>query len=113
MQSTMIVSTLFFAAYAGAAAAQQQQSCISVEVNGARTLPYACLSEQLLPLAMRSKGGEAPVLLSARNALRPSNELGVFNRSATAIRMGANFGYSAQAQRPLLLPAYVPLLPSH
>lgn len=111
MQNTMVTAAWLWFAHAGAAVAQP--SCISVEVNGVRTLPYACLSEQLLPETMRNKTAEVPVVLSARNAQRPANELGVFNRSATAIRMGTNFGHSAQAQRPPLPAFDVPRAPAH
>jgi hypothetical protein len=94
-----------------AGAPQQEKSCLSVEVHGVRTLPYDCLSQQLLPAAQRQR--VTPQLpWSARHAMQPSNELGLFNRSATAIRMGANFGQSAQAQRPPQPESYTPLLPA-
>lgn len=80
----------------------RQPACVTVEVDGIRTLPYDCLSRQLAPPAPRAgaakrEASEAP---SARSAGRPSNQLGLFNRSATSIRMGSNFGRSALPQRP-------------
>ncbi|WP_370679404.1 hypothetical protein [Comamonas sp. GB3 AK4-5] len=112
MHCTVIVATLFFAAYATAAVAQEknEKSCIAIEVNGIRTLPYECLSAQLLPLALRTPVVEGKAPGSARSVMRPSNELGLFNRSATAIRMGSNFGHSAQPQRPPLSTTYSPLV---
>lgn len=116
MHRKTLIGILIFLVSASAFAAEEEddKSCISVEVNGIRTLPYDCLSQQLLPPDVRAGTTQEHGLepLSARSAMRPSNELGLFNRSATSIRMGSNFGRSATPQRPPQPSTYSPLAPS-
>lgn len=94
-------------------AGEGEKSCISVTVDGQHTLPYACLSQQLTPPALQQKSSTDKSLnsLSARKAGLPANTLGLYNHSATSVRMGANFGHSAQAQRPTSGQITSPLLP--
>jgi hypothetical protein len=88
------------AAPAQATAAQaDDKSCIDVDVNGTHTPSYDCLSQQLAP--KQPPGNvESPGLSSSDIANRPSNQIGLYNQSATRIRMGNNFGKSVFPQRP-------------
>ncbi|WP_454734195.1 hypothetical protein [Cupriavidus pauculus] len=88
---------------------QHSASCVSVEVNGQRALAIDCLNERL---AQGMHPGRAPgeVTLSEQNALKPSNQLGLFNFAATANRMGNTFGTSVDAQRPPERPTFIPAL---
>lgn len=114
MGNKVIVITLLFSAAASAmtAASEGEKSCISVTVDGSHTLPYDCLSQQLTPPALRENTNVNNTLntLSARKARQPANTLGLYNHSATAVRMGSNFGHSAQAQRPVSPQIRSPLL---
>ncbi len=76
----------------------QASACVDVEINGYRALSYDCLSQQLAPSESGQPGN--PALASEAIAGRASNQLGLFNRSATSNRMGNNFGKSAFPQRP-------------
>ncbi|WP_342325163.1 hypothetical protein AAEY27_10315 [Kosakonia sp. BYX6] len=117
MRNRVIVITLLLTAVGSTmvAANEGEKSCVSVTVNGNRTLPYDCLSQRLLPPKMSEKTSENKGLnaLSARQINQPANHLGLFNQSATAVRMGANFGHSAQSQRPSPAPISSPLLTGH
>lgn len=83
-------------------AAVGSTSCIEVEVDGQRAPPsFDCLTHQLAPKAQAgASAGTAPPLASEAIVLRPSNQLGLFNRAATGHRMGDQFGRSAFPQRP-------------
>ncbi|GGY04361.1 hypothetical protein [Paludibacterium paludis] len=112
----ILIGAVLLCAVNGAALAEESEpaeSCVAVVVDGVRTLPYECLSRQLTPPEALARAARTSRLaLSARTAERPANELGLFNRSATAIRMGSNFGVSASAQRPPPPSDYSPLLPT-
>ncbi len=113
MQRTLIGVALLLAVHESALAEENPTvpSCVQVVIDGVPTLPYDCLSQQLMPAETRTRTrSQAGLTLSGRSAARPPNEQGLFNRSATAIRMGTNFGLSATAQRPDLPPNYVPLV---
>lgn len=84
-----------------------EPSCIEVEVDGERAPSYACLSERLRPTA-GARAPQDPGIASEAVLQRPGNQLGVFNRAATANRMGNTFGTSVYPQRP---PVMVPTLP--
>ncbi|MDZ4190958.1 MAG: hypothetical protein U1D65_02990 [Pseudomonas sp.] len=74
--------------------------CINVEVNGYKALSYECLSQQLVNpngAAATRKNQDAMNVPVHRRA---PNQLGLFNQSATQIRMGNNFGRSVSPQRP-------------
>ncbi|MDC8757967.1 hypothetical protein [Janthinobacterium fluminis] len=85
--------------------------CVEVEVNGVRTQSLSCLSEKLLPAPAKARPAPPQAGMAAEAiAQRPSNQLGLFNWSATSHRMGNTFGTSVQAQRPAPPPA-APVLP--
>ncbi len=93
------------------AEAQQMTACVSVEVNGQRAPALDCLNERLAQsVASRRPAGDASASLSEQVSRRPSNQLGLFNYSATANRMGNTFGTSVQAQRPPERTTYIPAL---
>ncbi|AZG14824.1 hypothetical protein [Cupriavidus pauculus] len=79
--------------------AQHGAACVSVEVNGQRAPALDCLNERLARGVQAQRPPEAATP-GEQAAGRPSNQLGLFNYSATANRMGNTFGTSAQAQRP-------------
>jgi hypothetical protein len=87
------------------AAAQPAQAgtdaCIDVEVNGQRSQSFECLTQKLKPAPSPQAGNPANVTMSSEEiAHRPSNQIGLFNYSATSHRMGNNFGVSVFPQRP-------------
>ncbi|MGG6871146.1 UNVERIFIED_CONTAM: hypothetical protein P3C96_19815 [Pseudomonas aeruginosa] len=90
-------------------------NCINTEVNGYQALSYECLSQQMTDpdsaaRARREQGGiqllfaararREQELDSAAIVRRPPNQLGLYNQSATRIRLGTSFGNSVEAQRP-------------
>lgn len=87
--------------------ADEAVSCVSVEVNGQRAPALDCLNERLAR-AVRPHNPDGETTSEAI-ANRPSNQLGMFNYSATSIRMGNTFGTSVNAQRP---PTPVPFNPA-
>lgn len=89
-------------------------SCIEVEVDGQRSPPsFGCLTHKLAPRAQAgASAGTAPPLASEAIVLRPSNQLGLFNRAATGHRMGNQFGRSAFPQRPPDAPGARPPIPA-
>jgi len=76
------------------------EGCINVEVNGYKALSYECLSQQLA----NPEGAEATrrnqEAMNVPVQRRAPNQLGLFNQSATQIRMGNTFGTSVTPQRP-------------
>ncbi|WP_411886456.1 hypothetical protein [Polaromonas sp. YR568] len=101
------------AAAAAAAAADDAASCIEVEVNGEKTPSFACLTQKLRPAAdARNASLPPPALGSEAIILRPSNQLGLFNRAATSNRMGNTFGTSVYPQRPPPQVPATPLIPN-
>lgn len=91
----------------GAAAAQPggigEASCAEVTVNGVRAPSFECLTQKLQPrpqLQLQGPGDAQAGLASEGIVLRPSNQLGLFNRAATSTRMGNTFGTSVYPQRP-------------
>ena len=83
------------------AAPQPTTNCTDVEVGSARS--YDCINAQLGNLAHStqrfSSSTDAPV---SANSL--SNVVGTFNQSATANRLGRNFGKSVTPYRPAYTP---------
>lgn len=75
-------------------------SCIEVEVNGERAPSFSCLTQKMSPTAPPHRPPAASELASEAIVQRPSNQLGLFNRSATSQRMGNTFGTSVYPQRP-------------
>lgn len=89
--------------------AQQGTSCVSVEVNGQRAPSLDCLNERLARSLQVRRVSGAPTA-SEQIASRPSNQLGLFNYSATSNRMGNTFGTSVQSQRPPERGTFIPAL---
>lgn len=110
----LFVKTIFTLGVVGgcliSAHANDKDSCIDVEVDGVRSPSYACLSQKLQPAA--GPTGTDPRLSSEAIVNRPSNQLGTFNRAATAQRMGSNFGTSVYPQRPEMPTYHSPLVPN-
>jgi len=92
----------------GLAAASEQRdrgedaaaTCIEVEVNGERAPSFSCLTQKLSPNGNVARPTAVPPLASEAITQRPSNQLGLFNHSATSQRMGNTFGSSVYPQRP-------------
>lgn len=87
-----------------------KQVCVEVEVNGQRAPSFSCLTEKLTPRA-DAKKAQSTRIASEAIVNRASNQLGLFNRAATAHRMGNTFGTSARPQRPPPPTPASPLLP--
>lgn len=97
MQGWVLVAGLGLAVLARA---DDSRGCIDVQVGQTRALAYDCLTRQL-------QGGDGQRAARAnREAMqldvsrRSSNQLGLFNQSATGQRMGNTFGVSVHPQRP-------------
>lgn len=75
-------------------------TCIEVEVNGERAPSFSCLTAKLSPNSNVARPTAIPHLASDVTTGRPSNQLGLFNYSATSQRMGNTFGTSVYPQRP-------------
>jgi len=114
-----ILPLLFFSLAGSAAPAWSAQpdaasdgsaaSCIDVVVNGEHIPSYDCLTQKLMPKA-GGKPQPTPEMTSQAIVGKPSNQLGLFNYTATSNRMGNTFGTSVYPQRPPAAPA-VPVLP--
>lgn len=100
-----------FAEVAKTDAANAPTPCFEVEVNGERAPSYDCLTQKLRPAAGAAGPAATPGMGSEAIVLRPSNQLGLFNRAATANRMGNTFGTSVYPQRPPGSPAMTPRVP--
>ena len=92
----LLIAALLLAGTAQA----EDKACVDVQVGQARALAYDCLSRQL----QNSNANKAAELNRQAQQFdvtrQPPNRLGVFNQSATSVRMGNTFGTSAQPQRP-------------
>ena len=75
-------------------------NCINTEVNGYQALSYECLSQQMADPDSAARARREQELDSAAIVRRPPNQLGLYNQSATRIRLGTSFGNSVEAQRP-------------
>ncbi|HEY4317889.1 MAG TPA: hypothetical protein VGN04_09825 [Herbaspirillum sp.] len=77
-------------------------ACVDVVVNGQHSQSFACLTQKLQPAKtpQASVGGANSLTTSEEIARRPSNQIGLFNYSATSHRMGNQFGISVFPQRP-------------
>ena len=84
----------------GVAQAEQDQGCIDVQVGQARALAYDCLTRQLQNTDGQRAAQANRKAMQMDVSKRASNQLGLFNQSATGQRMGNTFGVSAQPQRP-------------
>ncbi|MFL6611764.1 MAG: hypothetical protein ACJ8HF_26340 [Pseudomonas sp.] len=82
------------------AAEPANEGCINVEVNGYKALSYECLSEQMANPKGTAAARKNQEALTVPIEQRAPNKLGLYNQSATRIRMGNTFGHSALPQRP-------------
>jgi hypothetical protein len=89
-----------FSVHATEAPAETEPACIEVEVNGQHVPAYDCLTRKLDPASGANAKRQDIRLKSEQAAIRPANELGLFNRAATRQRMGNTFGTSVDPQRP-------------
>lgn len=75
-------------------------SCVDVEVDGQRTMSYACLQEKLQEKAqqeaMRPRGGNSESIIE-----QAPNRLGMPTPATLSNRMGNNLGHSIKPQRPV------------
>ncbi|HEY4079017.1 MAG TPA: hypothetical protein VGM26_18955 [Rhizomicrobium sp.] len=76
------------------------ESCVDVQVEGARSLSYDCLNKNLKDAAGSAETGPHPfdALEAAGNGAPTA--VGTFSYTGTSIRMGNAFGKSAIPQRP-------------
>ncbi|MBC3375840.1 hypothetical protein J3P95_13775 [Pseudomonas sp. Z5-35] len=82
------------------AAEPVNEGCINVEVNGYKALSYECLSEQMANPKGTAAARKNQEAMNVPIDQRAPNKLGLYNQSATRIRMGNTFGNSALPQRP-------------
>lgn len=75
-------------------------SCVDVQVEGARSLSFDCLNQNLKDAAQDH--GAAPPAVTAKDVTGSGapTTVGTFSHTATSIRMGNAFGHSAIPQRP-------------
>lgn len=78
-----------------------EPSCVEVEVNGHRALPYDCLQRKMMPAALpEAARRDNPTLDSADVTRLPPNQSGQFSQSALRNRMGNTLGSGVKPQRP-------------
>ncbi len=75
-------------------------SCVDVQVEGARSLSFDCLNQQLK--ADADDKPDAPPTVTARDVIGTGapTTVGTCSYTGTSIRMGNAFGHSAIPQRP-------------
>ena len=83
---------------------QGAPSCVTVEVDGHKALPYDCYQRKMMPSSAPERG--TPAMHSATVAGQAPNRLGLFNLSTLRNRMGNTLGQGVRPQRP---PAPAPL----
>jgi hypothetical protein len=79
-------------------------TCVTVEVDGHKALPYDCYQQRMTPSSAPERG--TPAMHSATVAGQAPNRLGLFNLSTLRNRMGNTLGKGVRPQRP---PAPAPL----
>lgn len=79
---------------------KSDSNCINVEVNGYQALSYECLSQKLANPNGQKATERNQEAMNIPVYKRAPNQLGLFNQSATGIRMGNTFGTSVKPQRP-------------
>ena len=70
-------------------------NCINTEVNGYQALSYECLSQQMADPDSAARARREQELDSAAIVRRPPNQLGLYNQSATRIRLAKGLRRSA------------------
>ncbi|MAL53590.1 MAG: hypothetical protein CMN68_00005 [Sphingomonadaceae bacterium] len=83
---------------------QDAPSCVTVEIDGHKALPYDCYQRKMAPSSVPERG--TPAMHSATVAEQAPNRLGLFNLSTLRNRMGNTLGQGVRPQRP---PAPPPL----
>jgi hypothetical protein len=75
-------------------------SCVDVQVEGARSLSFDCLNQELKDAAQQQN--ETAPTVSAKDVTGSGapTQVGTFSYTGTSIRMGNAFGHSATPQRP-------------
>lgn len=77
------------------------KSCVIEQADGSRALSYDCLNAGLQQNTEGEGAGNVPTLDARALTGRGNPEaLGTFSYTATAIRMGKNFGKSVYPERP-------------
>lgn len=94
-----LIAASTWPAWADAADAAKD-SCISVKVGDYKTPPYGCLTQQMMGPENRAAAQKSHDTQAFDVSKRAPNQLGLFNQSATSIRMGNQFGVSVNPQRP-------------
>lgn len=87
-------------------------SCVDVQLEGARSLSYDCLNQELKQ-ASQERTDSAPTANAATvvGAGAPTT-VGTFSYTGTSVRMGSAFGKSATPQRPPA-PSFTSALVAH
>lgn len=83
---------------------QAAATCVTVEVDGYKALPYDCYQKKMTPSSEPDRG--RPAIHSTTIAGQAPNRLGLFNLSTLRNRMGNTLGQGVRPQRP---PAPPPL----
>ncbi|MGK3163721.1 hypothetical protein ACI6PW_18080 [Serratia marcescens] len=101
---SIVLPTLLFSIPLPALTAEPQPplhaaSCIEVEVNGYRALPYDCYQQLMSPRTQKKVTKNAGSKFDADISKRQPNQIGLYSQSAFKNRMGNHFGKSAQPQR--------------
>ena len=91
----MRVVLLTLTVVAGPAWGQGTQTCVDVRIGEQSS--YGCVNDAMAHLTEQAHGPQVTATLGATS---PAPAVGTFNRTATAERMGNNFGHSAFPQRP-------------
>jgi hypothetical protein len=76
------------------------ESCVDVQVEGARSLSYDCLNKTLNDSAGSTEAGPHPFDVKDAVGNGAPTTVGTFSYTGTSIRMGNAFGKSAIPQRP-------------
>lgn len=84
----------------GASPAAPASSCMEVEINGYRALPYDCYQQLMSPPAVPRAAGTPLTRFDADISQRQPNQIGLYSLSTLKNRMGNNLGKSALPQRP-------------
>jgi hypothetical protein len=75
-------------------------SCVDVQVQGARSISYDCLNQQLKDDAGTADVGPHPFDVKDAAGNGAPTTVGTFSYTGTSIRMGNAFSHSAIPQRP-------------
>lgn len=75
-------------------------SCVDVQVEGAESLSFDCLNQQLKAAAQDQADNQPAAGARDVTGTGAPTSVGTFSYTATSIRMGDAFGRSATPQRP-------------